>query len=140
MTFTLKPGHSAAQAVKDFLTGPTIADYRVIGVAIEMDELRDELGDQKFDQLFGSRIGSEDAQVSSAQRLKITSAMYTIPFRSQMLQIAAEHDAVDRTEEPEAPQIAAQMEEKPLPAGVTAQPAPEMIAEELGVEREQEFA
>lgn len=139
MTFTLKHGHSAAQAVKDFLVGPTVADYRVIGVAIEMDELRDELGDQKFDQLFGSAIGSEDAQIASAQRLKMTAGMYTIPFRAQMLQIAAEHDTVDTTEEPEAPQIAAQVEEKPFEAGVTAQPAPEMIAEEMGIEREREL-
>ncbi|HEX7843129.1 MAG TPA: hypothetical protein VF469_36905 [Kofleriaceae bacterium] len=139
MTFTLKPGSSASQAVKDFLTGPTIADYRVIGVAFEMDELRDDLGDQKFDQLFGSAVGSEDAQVASTQRLKITAGMYTIPFRAQMLQLAAEHDAVDTTEEPAAPEVAAQIEEKPIEAGVTAQPAPEMIADEMGVEREQEL-
>lgn len=139
MTFTLKAGHSASQAVKDFLTGPTIADYRVIGVAIEMDELRDELGDQKFDQLFGSPVTSEDAQIASTQRLKLTSAMYTVPFRAQMLALAAEHDAVDTTSEPAAPEVAAQVEKKPIEAGVTAQPAPEMIADELGVEREQEL-
>jgi hypothetical protein len=139
MTFTLKHGHSASQAVKDFLAGPTIADYRVIAVAMEMDELRDDLGDPKFDQLFGSNVASEDGQISSAQRLKITAGMYSIPFRAQMLQIAAEHDSVDHTEEPEAPQVAALVEEKPMEAGVTAQPAPEMIADELGVEREQEM-
>ena len=140
LTFTLKAGHSASQAVKDFIAGPTIADYRVIGVAIEMDELRDELGDQKFDRLFGSAIAGEDAQISSAQRLKITPGMYTIPFRAQMEAIAAEHDeGLAKSQEPEAPEVAAQVEEKPQEAGVTAQPAPEMIADEMGVAREQEL-
>jgi hypothetical protein len=140
MTFTLKAGHSASQAVRDFVAGPTIADYRVIAVAAEMDEIRDEFGDQKFDRLFGSAIDGEDAQVSSAQRLKITPGMYTIPFRAQMQQLAAEQDqAVAVTEEPEAPAVAAQVEEKPQEGGVTAQPAPEMIAEEMGIQREQEL-
>ena len=76
MTFTLKAGHSASQAVKDFLAGPTIADYRVIGVAIEMEELRDELGDQKFDRLFGSKnAGAWSAAEGHAG--------CAIPFRAQ---------------------------------------------------------
>jgi len=140
MAFEVKRGQSASQAVKDFVAGPTIADYRVIGVAIEMDELRDTLGDQKFDQLFGSENAESDAQISSVQRLKITSGMYTIPFAAQMMAIAADSEAVDRTEEPEAPAVEARVEEKPQEGGVTAGAAPEMIAEELGVQREQEFA
>jgi len=140
MTFSLKKGHSASQAVKDFLAGPTIADYRVISVAIEMDELRDEMGDLKFDRMFGSLNAGDDAQVSSVQRLKITPGMYTIPFRAQMQALANEQDeAATRAQEPPAPEVAAQVEDKPLEAGVTAQPAPEMIADEMGVAREQEL-
>jgi hypothetical protein len=43
------------------------------------------------------------------------------------------------SQEPEAPEVAAQVEQKPQEAGVTAQPAPEMIADEMGVAREQEL-
>ncbi|HET7505545.1 MAG TPA: hypothetical protein VFK02_31210 [Kofleriaceae bacterium] len=140
MAFELQKGQSASQAVKDFIAGPTIADYRVIGVAIEMNELRDELGDQRFDQMFGSSDRNTDAKISGAQRLKITAAMYTIPFAAQMLALAAENEGLDKTEEPEAPAVEARVEEKPEQGGVTAGPAPEMIAEEMGVQREQEFA
>jgi hypothetical protein len=141
MAFDLKKGHSASQAVKDFIAGPTIADYRVIGVAVEMDELRDQLGDQRFDQMFGSKDTNTDGQISSAQRLKITASMYTVPFAAQMLALAADNEAAaSKTEEPEAPAVEARVEEKPQQGGVTAAPAPEMIAEELGVERAQEFA
>lgn len=140
MAFELQRGHSASQAVKDFVAGPTIADYRVIGVAVEMDELRDQLGDQKFDEMFGSKDSNTDAGISSAQRLKITAGMYTVPFAAQMLALAAENDSLSKTEEPEAPAVEARVEEKPQQGGVTATPAPEMVAEELGVERQQEFA
>jgi hypothetical protein len=140
MAFELKQGQSASQALKDFIAGPTIADYRVIGVAIEMDEVRDTLGDQRFDQLFGSDNDATDGQISSTQRLKITAGMYTIPFAAQMMALAAQSDAVEPSEEPEAPAIEARVEEKPQEGGVTAQPAPEMIADELGMQREQEFA
>jgi hypothetical protein len=138
--FELKKGQSASQAVRDFLAGPTIADYRVIGVAVEMDELRDELGDQKFDQMFGSRDAQADAKISHAQRLKITSAMYTIPFAQQMLAMAAETESLDNKseEEAQAPAVEARVEQKP--EQVAEQAPPEMIADELGVTREQEFA
>jgi hypothetical protein len=140
MAFELKQGQSASQALKDFIAGPTIADYRVIGVAIEMDEVRDTLGDQRFDQLFGSDNNATDGQISSTQRLKITAGMYTIPFAAQMMALAAQSDAVEPSEEPEAPAVLARVEERPQEGGVTAQPAPEMIADELGMQREQEFA
>jgi hypothetical protein len=141
MTFTLQRGQSASQALKDFLAGPTIADWKTIAVAIELDELRDNLSDAKFDQLFGSSSSVDDAQIPASQRLQISVAMYTVPFVAQMEALADQHDdALDATEEPAAPEIAAQVEDKPLEGGVTAQPAPELIAEELGVEREQEHA
>src|SRR5512140_1570174 len=141
MAFELKHRQSASQAVKDFVAGPTIADYRVIGVAIEMDELRDTLGDQEFDRMFGSSDTNTDAKISSAQRLKITAGMYTIPFADQMMALAAENAALDKkTEEPEAPAVEAQVEEKPQEAGISTGASPELIADEMGVEREQEFA
>jgi hypothetical protein len=138
--FELKRGHSASQAVIDFVAGPTIADYRVLGVAVEMNELRDTLGDQRFDEMFGSKDSTVDARISHAQRLKITSAMYTIPFADQMMALAAENDALDKKAqaEPEAPAVAAGVEQTPTQGGVTAQPAPEMIAAELGVQPNQE--
>jgi hypothetical protein len=138
-TFELQRGRSASQAVKDFLAGPTITDYRTIAVAIEMDELRDHLGDQQFDHMFGTEDGVRDGQISHAQRLKISSAMYTIPFADQMMALADGELAVEQTEEPEAPAVAALVEEKPQEAGISA-PAPEMIADELGVARSQELA
>jgi hypothetical protein len=137
--FELKPGQSASQGVKDFLKGPTIGDFRVIEVAIEMDELRDDLGDLRFDQLFGSSVVEEDARISSAQRLHMTSAMYTIPFYDQMMAIANDSNAVDKApEEPAPPAVAAGMEEKPE-TQVAQHAAPEAIADELGIQREQEL-
>ncbi len=140
--FELKRGQSASQAVRDWLKGPTIADYRAIGVAMELDEVRDELGDQKFDQLFGSSNSDQDGQIPIDQRLKITAAMYTIPFADQMKQLAAEKDApVDRPEEPEAPAVAAGVEEKPTQAAAKVEPEPAQLAEELGMQqRDREFA
>ncbi|HEX3761743.1 MAG TPA: hypothetical protein VHW23_23755 [Kofleriaceae bacterium] len=142
MTFKLQRGQSAAQALKDFIAGPTIADWKTIAVAIELNEVRDGMGDAKFDQLFGSRVVGDDAQIPPAQRLQISVAMYTVPFASQMEALAEQKDeALDASEEePEAPAVAAQVEEKPVEGGVTQQPAPELVAEELGVEREQQFA
>ena len=137
-TFELQRGHSASQAVKDFLAGPTVTDYRTIAVAVEMDELRNHLGDHQFDFMFGTDDGLRDRQISHAQRLKITSGMYTIPFVDQMMALANSEFQVAETEEPEAPAIEARVEEKPEEAGVAA-PAPEMIAAELGVQREQEL-
>jgi hypothetical protein len=141
MTFTLQHGQSASQAVKDFLAGPTIADWRTIAVAVEIDEIRDNMGDTKFDQLFGSTVAADDARIPPSQRLQLSIAMYTVPFGSQMEALGEQKDeAVASEEEPEAPAVAARVEEKPLQGGVTAQPAPALVAEELGVEHKQELA
>jgi hypothetical protein len=141
MMFTLKAGQSASQALKDFIAGPTIADFRTIAVALELEEVRDSMGNEKFDALFGSATGDVDAQIPKAQRLQISSAMYTIPFAAQMDRLADDYDeAANKVEEPEAPQVAAQVEEKPTEGGVTAQPSPEMVADEMGIQREQELA
>ncbi|HEX8112646.1 MAG TPA: hypothetical protein VF516_33175, partial [Kofleriaceae bacterium] len=142
-TFTLERGHSASQAIKDFLAGPTIADWRVIALALELDDVRDTLGDRKFDALFGSAIEADDAQIPVAQRLQVSVDLYTIPLANQMKELAEEKDeAILHEQEPAEPAVAAQVQDKPLEAGVAQEPAPELVAEELGVdrEREQEFA
>jgi len=139
MVFDLKHGQSASQAVKDFLVGPTIADYRVIDVAAELDELRDTLGDQTFDRLFGSADGKQDAAIASAQRLRISSEMYTLPFWDQMMEIAA-GESIEPSSEPAPPVVAAGMDETEQRAALASHPAPEAIAAELGVVRDEEFA
>jgi hypothetical protein len=140
MAFALKAGESAAQAVKDFVAGPTIGDYRVISVAEQMDELRDELGDLRFDEMFGSTIPSADARIPASQRLMITTEMYTIPFAAEMLAAAEANEALyNKIEEPEPAMVEARVEEKPEER-VAEGPAPDLIAEELGVERQQELA
>jgi hypothetical protein len=133
--WALKKGQSASQAVKDWLAGPTIADYRAIGVAQELDELRDDLGEQTFDRLFGSTDGDIDATIPQTNRLMITSAMYTTPFVDKMKAIAAEAETRDAVAEvqPQDDSINELVEEKPqLPT-----PAP-IVADELALgEREQ---
>ena len=138
MKFTLKPEHSASQALQDFAKGPTIADYRVIAGTVELLELLDTMGERKFDRLFGSADRLEDAQI--AQRLAITSDMYTTPFVAQMQALADERDAAEQSGGAPEPQVAAQVEDQAHDTAITEQPAPELIAEELGIEREHDFA
>jgi hypothetical protein len=142
MTFKLRPGYSASQALKDFIAGPTVADWRTVAVAIEMDELRDNMGDARFDELFGSTNPGQDARIPRSQRMQISVAMYTIPFGAQMEALAEQSDeGLDTTsDEAPAPAVAAQVEDKPLEGGITATPAPELVADEMGIQRDQEFA
>ena len=137
MTFSLNKGQSASQAVKDFIAGRTIADYRAIGVALELDELRDDLGDIKFDQLFGSRNDEEDGAIPHEHRLQISSAMYTTPFVDQMKAIAAEHDAGPEQEEVLPPPVVEQVEDKPKQSTVAEDPV--IVAEDLGKQPEREL-
>jgi len=140
MAFALKPGNSASQALRDFLAGPTIADFFVHEVAIQLDELRDEVGDQRFDEMFGSGDRRVDVRVPASQRLKISAEMYTRDYVDDMLAVVKENEAVDRkATEPEEPVIAAGLEETPYQA-VTEEPSPELIGAELGIQREQELA
>jgi hypothetical protein len=139
MTFTLQRNQSASQALKDFLAGPTIADWRVIAIALEIDDVRDTLGDHKFDALFGTKVEADDAQIPVLQRLQLSVELFTTPIADQMKRIAEDKDeALLHPEQPEQPVVAAQVEEKPLEGGATQQPAPELVAEELGIERERE--
>ena len=128
--FHLKKATSASQAVKDFVKGPTIADYRAIGVALEMDELRDDLGDHTFDRLFGSKDGDVDAAIPGAQRLAITSSMYTIPFAAQMKAIAADAEAKKQAVAQELEQPVAKQREEPKEAKIEETPVAAVQTEE----------
>jgi hypothetical protein len=136
--FAVKRHESASQAVKDFIKGPTISNFRVIHVALELNQVVEELGDKRFDALFGSADHDEDDRIPGVQRLQINGGMYTIPFREQMLALAANEEVKPEQDEPEAPAVAAGVEQKPHETA-TPQPAPELIADELGLQREQEL-
>ncbi len=135
--FELKKGTSASQAVQEFIKGPTIADYRVAGVANDLDELRDEMGDHKFDRLFGSANEGQDSKIPLAQRLRITAAAYSIPLIDQMKEIARQADAAESPAEEIAPaaQVEARVEEKPKAAAIQDQ-EPSVIAKELGMQQQ----
>lgn len=133
----LKKGTSASQALQDWLKGLTIADYRAIGVAAELDELRDDMGDHKFDKLFGSANEESDSKIPKHQRLEISAAAYGIPLVDQMRQIEREADARERPAEEVAPApvVEARVEEKPKAAAVQDQ-EPAVIAQELGMQQQ----
>jgi hypothetical protein len=138
MEWSLKHGHSASDAVRDFVKGPTIADYRVIGVALDLDELRDDLGEQRFDALFGSKDGQQDAKIPKDQRLRITSAMYTTPFVDQMKAIAAKADEPVLADPVLPPPVEEQREDKPKQPVVEEAP-PIVVVEDLGKQPEREI-
>jgi hypothetical protein len=107
----LKPGHSAATALGDWLAGPTIADFRSAAVAKELDELRLELGDQKFDDLCGSSDHQIDAKIPASQRLRISASAYGSSLVSNLRAVALEIEESGRPE-PEAPLLEPKTEEK----------------------------
>lgn len=134
--WTLKKGHSASAALKAWLAGPTISDYRAALLADEIDEVRDELGDQRFDRLFGSANEHEDKAIPATQRLRISSDLYTTPFADQLKAIAKEADQkalVDHGPLP-APVVEARVEEKKPEAALQEQD-PVVVAQELHIEQ-----
>lgn len=138
MTWTLNKYQSASQAVKDFIAGKTVADYRVIAVARDLDELRDDLGDIKFDQLFGSKDEEQDSSIPHEHRLQINSAMYTTPFVDQMKAIAAEADQASNVEDPIPPPVVEQRDDgKPKQSDIAEDPV--IVAEDLGRQPEREL-
>jgi hypothetical protein len=108
----LKPGHSASQALSDWLAGPTIADFRSAAVAKELDELRTELGDQKFDDVCGSSDHHIDAKVPSSQRLRISASAYGSSLVASLRAVAQEVEQSGQPEQ-ETPLLEPQAEEKP---------------------------
>jgi hypothetical protein len=133
--FMLMPNYSASEALKAFLAGPTITDYRAALLAEEIDEVRDQLGDIKFDLLFGSTNSDRSAAIPPGQRLRISSSLYTTPLPDQMKAIAAEYDA-NESKPPEQPPVAeleARTEEKP--EAMVEEEEPELVRQELGLEQ-----
>ena len=136
MDFTLEKGHSASEALQNFMKGPTICDYRCAYLANDLDELRDELGDNKFDEMFGSANHHTDAAVPIGQRLKISAGLYTTPIIDQMKALVREHDAADSgQEEAAAPVVEQRVEEKPKAAAELEQD-PVIVQQELGLEQQ----
>ena len=58
MTWKIKPGVSAAAAIKSWLKGRTIAECMTTVRALQTDALRAAVGDAAFDRAFGSTDGS----------------------------------------------------------------------------------
>jgi hypothetical protein len=71
MSWTLRPGRSAAAAVRSWLRGLTIAECMTTIVAIQWETVRAMLGDERFDELFGSADAAIDAGIPPARRLVI---------------------------------------------------------------------
>jgi hypothetical protein len=133
--FVLQSGHSASAALKAFLAGPTITDYRAALLAEEIDEVREEMGDIKFDLLFGSANKTHDAAIPGGQRLRISSSLYTTPLPDQMKAIAAEYDSNlnKPAEAPPVEELEARTEEKP--EAMEEAEEPELVREELNLEQ-----
>jgi hypothetical protein len=134
--FKLKSGQSASAALKAFLAGPTITDYRCALLAEEIDEVREQLGDIKFDLLFGSKNSDQNEKIPAGQRLRISSALYTTPLPDQMKAIADEYDSPEtkQAEEPPVAEVEARTEEKPEAMEEVEEPA--LVRDELGLEEE----
>jgi hypothetical protein len=89
----LKRSTSASTALRAWLAGPTVADYRALSVALDLVKLCDELGDFKFDTLFGSDDNARDFRVPRSQRLHISAQMFEHPQQFDRLrEIARDHD------------------------------------------------
>jgi hypothetical protein len=133
--FQLKSGHSASAALKAFLAGPTITDYRAALLAEEIDEVREQLGDVKFDLLFGSKNSDQNEKIPAGQRLRISSSLYTTPLPDQMKAIADEYDSPEakQAEEPPVAEVEARAEEKPEAMAEVEEPA--LVRDELGLEQ-----
>lgn len=101
----LKPRTSASRALKDWLAGPTIADFRAAAVAKELDDFRQELGDGKFDELLGSSDDSLDKKIPTTQRLRISSAAYGSNLVANLKQVAFEAEERGRAGELDKPTL-----------------------------------
>jgi hypothetical protein len=140
MEWSLKPGQSASEAIRDFVKGPTIADFRVIAVARDLDELRDDMGDPQFDALFGSRTQAQDEKIPHEQRLMVTSAMYTTPYIDKMQAIADKaNEPQVATEQPLVPPPVEEQRADQPKQPVLEDERPIVVAEDLGKQPEREI-
>jgi hypothetical protein len=79
MTWSLKSGRSASEALRQWLSGLTIADCASARVAIELDAVRAAIGDKVFDRCFGSTAGN-----GVLQQLTISQRIGETPLYSLM--------------------------------------------------------
>ena len=84
MDWELKKGHSASQAVKEWLAGATVAECLSAVVAMEIDALRSAIGDRKFDKMFGSADAKEDKAVPANNRMHIRAGLQGTPVQNYM--------------------------------------------------------
>lgn len=137
LEWQLQRGTSASKAIQDFIKGTTICDYRIAGVAHDINKVREELGDKKFDKLFGSANSHEDHAVPGGQRLTISTGLYTTPLVDNMRAIARDYDEREKgaQDEPKAaPAQEARVEEKPKQEAELDQD-PMIVAQELGMQQ-----
>jgi peptidoglycan hydrolase-like protein with peptidoglycan-binding domain len=80
MDWTLKPGTSASEAIRAWLSGLTIAECLTTIVAAQWETLRAMIGDETFDREFGSSDPVLDAAVAEEQRLRVRNGW--LPKRS----------------------------------------------------------
>jgi hypothetical protein len=124
--FLLEKNTSASQALKDFIAGPTIADWHVAKVALDLRDLLTDVGEQKFDLLFGSSKAAIDQSIPAAQRLRISGADVVTTYVDTLYDIAMHYDA--RESEPVHPdEFIVAPEDKPAPP--KADPAEKMVAQ-----------
>ncbi len=69
MQWTLRPGQSASEGLKSWLSGLTIAECATSLVVAHLNGIREFVGDDQFDTWFGSASHAEPA----IQRLRVTS-------------------------------------------------------------------
>lgn len=89
--WVLKPGKSAAEGVRAFLRGLTIAECNSVLVAIEMNAIRASVGDTRFDEIYGSA----DVAVPAHQLLRISP--YTTRQRPSIEKLLVTTDAAKGT-------------------------------------------
>ncbi|HSD89110.1 MAG TPA: hypothetical protein VLB44_16390, partial [Kofleriaceae bacterium] len=93
MDWELKKGHSASQAVKEWLAGATVAECLSSVIAMEIDALRAAIGDRKFDKMFGSADPKEDKAIPAQNRMHIKAGMDGTPVANYMKSTAVADEA-----------------------------------------------
>ena len=63
MTWQVKPGEKASEALKEWLEGPTVAECYSGLEAVQLDAVRKAIGDKRFDELYSSHYGPPEAQL-----------------------------------------------------------------------------
>ena len=91
LEWTLKPGKSAAAALRAWLHGTTLADCATAIVAVELDTLRAALGDEEFDRRYGREQGA-----AALSPLRIAQVMGGTPLEDAMVSVDVAGDLGSR--------------------------------------------